>query len=111
MAKEYTKVCIGCGESFITTVNQHKRCKPTCGRDKNPTRTKMIREHDIEFVGVDGEGVTRPDGSHDYVMLSVGDKTLWNGGKQLTFVSMMEFLWNCHKERPKSRVRGFLPRV
>ena len=88
----FTKKCKGCGETFTTQYKQKQRCKPTCGRDVNPTRTERIRTHEVEFVGVDGEGITRPDGTHEYVMLSVGDKTLWNDGKPLTTESILEFL-------------------
>lgn len=63
--------------------------------------------NDILFVGVDGEGVDRPDGAHEYVMLSVGDKTLWNAGERLELKSILQFLWDAYRETPDAAFVGF----
>lgn len=45
-------------------------------------------------MGVDGEGVDRPDGEHEYVLLSVGDQSLHHeDGRRLTTDDVFAFLW------------------
>lgn len=60
-------------------------------RFNNPAAT---RYHDMpmQFVAIDGEGVTLPDGSHRYVLLGVGDQQVTNPDG-LTFEQCMDFLW------------------
>jgi hypothetical protein len=61
----------------------------------------------VSFVGVDGESVNRPDGSHEYIMLSVGDHTLFRDGIPLKFVDIMSFLWERHLSVPDTIMVGF----
>jgi hypothetical protein len=56
---------------------------------------------------VDGEGVDRPDGTHEYVMLSVGSNTLWREGRQLTIGEILSFLWECYCAAPEAAYVGF----
>lgn len=67
----------------------------------------MRSAHALRFVGVDGEGVDRPDGQHDYVMLSVGSSTLWNAGRQLALGEILSFLWECFLNTPDACFVGF----
>jgi hypothetical protein len=62
---------------------------------------------ELEFVGVDGEGVNRPDGRHEYVMLSVGDQTLWNNGRELTHRDIFPWLYERFLENPDKAYVGF----
>ncbi len=104
----YTKTCDGCGTKFQTERFQQKKCKRGCGRTNKHTARSIHREkNEITFIGVDGEGVDRPDGTHEYVMLSVGDKTLWNDGLQLELQSILAFLWDCYRENPHAAYVGF----
>lgn len=73
----------------------------------NPSRTERIRTHDVTFIGVDGEGVTRPTSEHDYVLFGVGSETLWNNGRQLDFDSIQDHLWTQHKKNPHAVFVGF----
>ncbi len=69
---------------------------------------KEKREHnDIQFIGVDGEGVDRPDGAHEYVMLSVGDRTLWEDGSALSLASILRFLYESYQQEPNAAYVGF----
>lgn len=77
------------------------------GAGKNTARNRRRESHELSFVGVDGEGVTRPDGRHDYVMLSVGSRTLWNGGYPLNLGSILSFLWECYQDDPEPVYVGF----
>jgi hypothetical protein len=56
---------------------------------------------------VDGEGVTNPDGSHDYVLLSVGERYLHSDGARLTCDEIFAFLWECFEENPDAVYVGF----
>lgn len=90
----FRKRCV-CGVEYDTADIRQSKCRKDCGRTTpNRARAGKNARHEVRFIGVDGEGVTRPDGQHDYVMLSVGDRTLFNDGNQLTLESILEFLWS-----------------
>lgn len=59
------------------------------------------------FIAVDGEGVTRDDSMHDYVLLSVGEESLHSNGERLTFDAIMRFLYRQHQLHPKAAFVGF----
>ena len=102
----YSRECVGCQLPFETDVFRRKACD-TCRVGKNPTRSAIRKHHAVSFVGVDGESVNRPDGSHDYVMLSVGNQPLFNDGNVLRFAEIMSFLWQCHLALPQAVFVGF----
>lgn len=65
-----------------------------------------IREY--KFIGVDGEGVTRPDGKHEYILLSVGDQSLYHpDGRELSWHDILPFLWQCYLDNPNATYVGF----
>jgi hypothetical protein len=104
----YERTCKHCGNGFVTGNVRQVRCRKDCGRVGVHQARAIARLHnDITFTGVDGEGVDRPDGAHDYVMLSVGDKTLWKDGRQLTLREILSFLWECYTEQPEAAYVGF----
>lgn len=125
----YSKECTGCGESFETEKFTQKRCKPGCGRvrtsaDKNRTRTLKRENHETEFIAVDGEGIDTYEyveefdeesgelvqvrkSVHDYVLLSVGDKSLHKDGKFLTHNDIFTFLYEQFLEHPDAAFVGF----
>jgi len=75
---------------------------------RNGARTIARTEHVVRFVGVDGEGVDRPDGAHDYNLLSIGDESLFHAdGRRLGFDDVMAFLWDQHCEDPGAVMVGF----
>lgn len=53
---------------------------------------KETRETPIRFIGIDGEGVTLPDGTHKYVLLGVGDQQIADPNG-LSWDTICEFLW------------------
>jgi hypothetical protein len=82
--------------------------------------------HEVEFIAVDGEGVTRPQyytdwdeetgeevlrlseqDRHDYVLLSVGDQSLHKNGRELTHDDIFSFLWEQFLEHPDAAFVGF----
>jgi hypothetical protein len=75
---------------------------------RNGARAATREEHAVRFVGVDGEGVTRPDGEHDYNLLSVGDASLFHtDGRRLSFDDIAGHLWACHEADPDTVMVGF----
>ncbi len=94
--------CIECGDGFIRQTTRQKTCD-NC-KSSRVHHAKRI----VEFVGVDGEGVTRPDGKHEYVLLSVGDRSLYKpDGAELTWYDIIPFLWNCFLDNPEATYVGF----
>jgi len=91
------RVCKGCGETFTPRSPRQLRCYHSCGRTRkgrslesnNGARDRRRDEHEVVFVGVDGEGLCHcPRGEsgevealeqvcdHAYVLLSVGAHSL-----------------------------------
>jgi len=73
---------------------KHKRtghAARTKRRADNPAHT---RYHTVptRFVCIDGEGVTRPDGTHVYVLLGAGNIQI-SDPAGLSFEACLEFLW------------------
>lgn len=110
--KIVTRICIGCGTEYTPTGPAQKRCKPRCGwfaKRSVKFDSRSHRVNGLDFIGVDGEGVTDPDGSHRYVLLSVGDKslTITDDQTRLTFHEIMPFLWEQYLENPHAAFVGF----
>lgn len=123
------KVCAGCGTHFTPKTFQQKRCKSHCSRtneSKNAARQRERDCHEVEFIAVDGEGETRrvyytdyddetgeeivklsDQDRHDYVMLSVGDKTLHKNGAELKHDEIFAFLWEQFEAHPNAAFVGF----
>lgn len=104
-------VCEGCGTPFQAKTVRAKRCKKNCGRVRssesaNGARTR--KRQVTQFIGVDGEGVTREDGTHDYVLLSVGNESLYRpDGGRLTWREIFPFLWGQFTENPNAAFVGY----
>src|SRR5436190_15930015 len=123
------KECIGCHAPFETQYNHKQYCKESCSDNRRQRtyysknayrinrlpRGKREREKEPrEFVGVDGEGIYHDDykliqgdlQQHDYVLLSVGSKSLYTG-KRLTTFEIFEFLYECFLEKPYATFCGY----
>lgn len=97
-----TSTCKGCGVGFKAFDPRQRRCKPDCNRKRasasaNGARAKMRGERLPLFIGVDGEGVQQ-NGTHDYVLLSVDDKSFHREGAHLQFSEIMEFLYSQYRD-------------
>ncbi len=94
------RVCPACSNP-VTGHYRKIYCSRECQRSftrhvsRNRARAAKRAAYVQEFVGVDGEGVNLPDGSHRYVMFSCGDETLWKGGEELTYRDIFPFLYDC----------------
>jgi hypothetical protein len=89
-----------CDACRVTPAVQHRNAHRT-GTNASTARLGM-------FIGIDGEGYTRPDGTHHYTMLSVGDRTLTDpNGDALDARQIFPFLWECFEENPDATYVGF----
>jgi hypothetical protein len=110
-----TRECRGCRSSFTPSRKNQVYCSPECRllhrgtREKNTTRQENRDVHAVRFIGVDGEGVTRPDGTHNYIMLSVGERTIFskNDDTPLTWREIFPFLYQCFLLDPDAAYAGF----
>lgn len=98
-----------CSKIFITSDHRRKYCEEcNLKNDRHITRTIRRENHDVNFIGVDGEGVLRPNGIHEYILLSVGNESLHGqNGERLTFEIIAEFLWQCFLDSRDSIFVGF----
>lgn len=107
MGEGYRKNCKTCGDEFFATNFRQIYCGQHTKTNKNNARGAKRLTNALTFIGVDGEGVDRPDGKHEYVMLSVGCETLWEEGKALSLRSILSFLWKCYCANPEAAYVGF----
>lgn len=101
--------CVNCGASFVPTRSDQIRCRKNCERTtQNIVRTQKRAINELEFIAVDGEGVDRPDGKHEYVMLSIGAETLTNpNGSELHYDQIFTFMWEQFLLHPQAAFVGF----
>lgn len=102
-------ICIGCDKPFITTDVRQRRCTYKCGYDTNIShkRQRIQQKTNLRFIGVDGEGITRANGDHEYVLLSVGDHSLHKNGERITYEEIFPFLYDCYRQDPDAVYVGF----
>jgi DNA polymerase type B, organellar and viral len=103
-------VCNNCGNTFSAKNSRVKYCSRACQRtaSKNKRRDTKRANHELEFIGVDGEGVDRPTGRHEYVMLSVGQETLYHhDGRELSYGEIFSFLWEQYLKNKNAVFVGF----
>lgn len=99
----------GCPNQFQPRNVIHKYCSTECLRwkpDTGPAKPSDNAPHEVEFVGVDGEGIGRGK-DHRYVLLGVGnDQREWpNGVTDIT--EIFSFLYECFLRNPKAVFSGF----
>lgn len=102
------KVC-ACGKTFETDNLRRTKCAKDCGRsNKSRNAARTTRRTLTEFIGVDGEGVTKEDGTHEYVLISVGDNSLYReDGAHLHWREIFPFLYGNYLENPNAAYVGF----
>ena len=89
----------------ITEGMTHDR-KPTRNNSRD-RKAKARNTGPLEFVGVDGEGVTLADGTHRYVLLGVGEQQIENPDG-LLWEECFEFLWSQFRTGPTAYTGFFL---
>lgn len=84
-------------------------CTKDCARKatRNRTRAQRVANHEVMFVGLDGEGVTLDNGDHHYALLSVGSHSMHRGGQPLDHHDVLEFLWREFLDTPNAVFVGF----
>src|ERR1700753_3576803 len=74
------------------------------GSKKHDTRKSHAPVGVTDFVAIDGEGVTLPDGTHNYVLLGCGTEQIENPDG-LHYTTILDFLYEAY--RPKTAFVGF----
>lgn len=110
-------ICIGCACELPPIggkVRKNRlRCQPDCGRSRGRRRksgehvARKTRVQKRDFIGVDGEGVTDQDGTHRYVLLTVGSESLHRDGATLTTLEIFKFLYGQFEEHPDAAFVGY----
>lgn len=128
-----TKVCANgkCGREYV--YNPARPNQVYCGAeckdaarttDKHAARDSRRAVNATKFIGVDGEGVDvwrmveewdseldqmvlRGEPTHEYVLISVGDKSYHNNGEMLTFQEIFQFLYAQKEANPDAAFVGF----
>jgi hypothetical protein len=93
----------------ITEIQETESHKLTHNAKREEWREEHAPGERIEFVGVDGEGITLPDGTHRYVLLGIDDKQISNP-LGLAWHECFQFLWDNRRKnsRPTAYVGFFL---
>lgn len=130
--------CAGCDQVFpYDPARPTKRYhEPACRRRaedaragrtakvKNAARDKATDDHEVQFIAVDGEGITyraprdvwdEEEGAivskivqvHDYVLLTVGDQSLHKNGEKLDHNDVFRFLYDQFLDNPGAAFVGF----
>jgi len=95
--------CRSCGQVFRSHDVRRKLCgKPMCSQGK---RQAARAAHDVEFIGIDGEGVGRGK-EHRYVLLGCGQRQLANEDG-ISWEEALGFLYECHRDAPRAAFGGF----
>ena len=69
--------CQYCGRTFEPNVLGQVYCTANCTAKATRNRSRSEkRKRPMQFIGVDGEGITLPTGEHRYVLLGCGDKQI-----------------------------------
>lgn len=100
-----------CGVDFEPRNKNQKKCKKDCGRKSssvNKARSSRRLNNELQFIAVDGEGVTREDGTHDYVLIGCGEDYYHNeDGSHLRWNKVFSFLWECFEKNPDAVYVGY----
>lgn len=87
------------------TENHETAAHKKSGHKSRNIRTLEARQAPTEFICVDGEGVTLDDGTHQYVMLGIGQDQIINPDG-LHHDEIFRFLW-AHRKPGKVAYTGF----
>lgn len=106
-------ICIGCACTVEKARANRLRCQPDCGRSKGRRRAsgghvaRKLAASRRAFIGVDGEGVTDADGTHRYVLLTVGAESLHRDGATLGTLEIFRFLYDQFEANPDAAFVGY----
>lgn len=99
----------GCYTAFAPRDVRQKYCSIECLRyrpDTGPAKPSVNLPREIEFVGVDGEGIGRGK-DHRYVLLGCGSvQQEWEDGIR-NFGDVCAFLYECYTQNPCAIFSGF----
>jgi hypothetical protein len=84
------RVCVNCGETYVTTNERSRVCRKNCGRS--------FKTEPVRFVGVDGEGLGSDPSC--YVLFGVGQRHIKNING-LKWKEVFEFLYGEYERHGK----------
>lgn len=93
-----------CGTTFRTLDVRQKYCHINCNA-RNAARATKAENHEVEFIGIDGEGVGNGR-DHRYVLLGCGENQI-SREAGLGWEEILSFLYDCYREAPESAYVGF----
>jgi hypothetical protein len=99
------RYCEHCGDEFEVTSITSKQSvckKPMCHQGP---RTNRRSNHDVQFIGIDGEGVGRED-NHRYVLLGCGQEHISNSSG-IGWGDALAFLYERFTKSPSAAYVGF----
>ncbi len=129
-----TVQCAGCDATFHYTPSRpNKKYHDTSCRSSsrvrgtksaNGAKAKKTLAHDVEFIAIDGEGITTMayvpswndelqdfvmmyEKVHHYVLLSAGDQSLHHDGEPLRHDEVFEYLYQQKLDHPNAAFVGF----
>jgi hypothetical protein len=77
------------------------------GFRQNHNAARSQKRELTKFVAIDGEGVTLKDGTHNYVLLTVGKESLIAKKGRLTWKEIFPFLYKCFQSDPHAAYVGY----
>jgi DNA polymerase family B len=93
-----------CGTPFRSLDVRQTLCHVTCNY-RNAARATRAAAHNVEFIGIDGEGVGHGR-DHRYVLLGCGKNQI-SDEKGLGWERCLSFLYDCYREAPGAAYVGF----
>lgn len=101
-----SSLCSHCLQPFTRSRRDQKFCGRECQRASSRNAARNTKRANVKFIGVDGEGITHDDGTHDYIMLSVGPETLYDAAG-LDHHKVFPFLYDQFRQHPDHVFVGF----
>lgn len=93
-----------CDIELGDTRNRNQRYCSAAHR-KTGYKRRISSVHDVEFIGIDGEGIGRGS-EHKYVLLGCGDNQITNASG-IHWEEALSFLYSCFEEKPAAAYVGY----
>ena len=95
-----------CPNTLVRQRVTDRYCVLHRGRGRNIARDVKRKEHDVEFIMIDGEG-TGDGSNHKYVLLGCGDVQLERPDGFTDITEIFGFLYDQFKEHPNASFCGY----
>jgi hypothetical protein len=95
--------CRVCEEMYRSMDIRQTTCGPNCSG--NGARKAKSEKHEVEFIGIDGEGVGRGK-AHKYILMGCGTNQ-YDNPEGIRWESALQFLYESYRESPQAAYVGF----